>query len=343
MSDKRYIHLITSLEAGGAQKVLFDYFTNIDAKTIEKSMVVSLRKRDLYTDKLESIGVKVISVDKLYDWFKVFKILISRYNCFKAWMYHACFLTLIPRCVGNVDIVWSIHHGRIDFKTDSISTIIFSKLCALMSNIIPRAVVFVSDDCKRNHFGLGFNKLNSHVIYNFVDSKFFVPDPITRLNSVAFVGRDHPNKNLDLFLKVAREFHENKQSISFFVAGELSESRLKEYSYNNVTFLGRVNDVKSVYQNAKVYVCTSYTESFGLTLIEASLCGCVVVCPDEKIFREVTFNKAIYYKQDNLFCLYSSIEKALRINATDSGISCLIKDKYSSENTIERLKSLIQG
>ena len=63
---------------------------------------------------------------------------------------------------------------------------------------------------------------------------------------------------------------------------ELIELIKSKQLQNNIFFMGITSEVQSIFSEASIYVCTSKTESFGLTLIEAMDVGLPVVsfdCP----------------------------------------------------------------
>lgn len=341
------IHLITSLESGGAQKVLYDYLSNIKIRSNEETIVFSLTSDIFYKKKIIDLGVKVLCLNNISNWVLFFRYTLLFPGYFKAWMYHPCVLSLIAKINPRRPVYWSIHHGCVDFNTDSYSTIIFSRLSAMLSWFVPDKVIFVSKNCLSSHIDIGYKKNNAITIYNYVKSDFSRDCRLNKRHRISFVGRDHPNKNLTLFLKACRILDDIfKNEYKFSILGKDTNLRTKLNSFpNSFDFLGEVNDVQIIYQETDVYVCTSYIESFGITIIEAILNGCKVVCPDSPIFHEITDGNGgcvEFYEQDNIDSLIKAIEAVLaRVNHTASYIED-IEHKYSMTNTINKVKLLLR-
>ena len=107
-------------------------------------------------------------------------------------------------------------------------------------------------------------------------------DYSTKKNVVLWVGRLDPNKNCMAFVKAWRLFYVNHPNWTAIVAGDGSMMHIcKEYvnshQLNNIEFLGYCKEVKSLYKDAKLFVSTSYNESWGMSITEAMSLGCVPV------------------------------------------------------------------
>ena len=96
---------------------------------------------------------------------------------------------------------------------------------------------------------------------------------------IAFAGRLNPEKNLSLVLRTLSENREKQPPLKLIVAGQgpskpelqrqAAELSLKE----QVIFLGNVTSLRKVYAVSDLLLLPSYTETFGLVVVEAALCG----------------------------------------------------------------------
>ena len=130
-----------------------------------------------------------------------------------------------------------------------------------------------------------------------------------RLDRVSSVGREsparvitvnylHPRKRVHLFIQAAAAYEaaagDARAPLCWVVVGDGPErvhlERLSEELgvSDQVEFAGFVadDDLPRYYASASCYVHTGLEESFGLSVIEASYCGCPVVAVDEGGVRE---------------------------------------------------------
>ncbi|EKA5638352.1 hypothetical protein OKZ62_004335, partial [Vibrio navarrensis] len=224
---KSNLHIITSLESGGAQKVLYDYLVETSSYNSNKQIVISLRGEGFYSKKINALGIDLIYLSTMRGVLSFVKLLIFSKGYIKCWMYHACLLSMFFCFLPYRRIYWSIHHGRIDLNSDSNSTIISAKICSIVSRFVPQKVIYVSKFCLQEHLKFGFSKSNAIVIYNWVPAyRSDLPKLEDRHYDFCFVGRDHPNKNLRMFLDSSIETVNNGNIRRFLIAGHGTERNM---------------------------------------------------------------------------------------------------------------------
>ena len=112
---------------------------------------------------------------------------------------------------------------------------------------------------------------------------------------VGTLGRLTYRKGTDLLVRVIPEICEQYPEVEWVVGGDGKKGTLVRETVelhnleSRVTFLGRVDqcDVKSILGEVDVFLNTSLTESFCLSVLEAKASGCVVVTTDVGGVREV--------------------------------------------------------
>ncbi len=108
------------------------------------------------------------------------------------------------------------------------------------------------------------------------DGAIIKPDsPLT----VLYVGRDGPEKRVQLIAEIAKRMDEKKEGVNFEIAGDVSES-IKEIDYPFIKFHGNVNNggqIRNIYSRAHILVLASTTEGFPLVIMEAMAAGCAII------------------------------------------------------------------
>ena len=143
----KILHIITSLNSGGAENVLFKIVTN---DTENEHQVISLRFDEFYFKKFRQANIKVNVVFKstffsIKGILKLYKLIKkSRPELIQTWMFHSNLLGgLIGRIAGVNKIFWSIR-GPYNKNLYRFSTKLVIYLSYLFANFIPKKIIFNS-------------------------------------------------------------------------------------------------------------------------------------------------------------------------------------------------------
>lgn len=152
---------------------------------------------------------------------------------------------------------------------------------------------------------------------NFIDNKPIADEDMTeRLVKIAnekpfilMVGTIEPRKNHKLLLD-AYDCGLKKLGYNIIMTGYMGwnmedfEKRLKNHpDYNNGVyhFEGQSDkEIAYLYQHARFLAFLSYTEGFGLPIIEALQRGTTVIAADVPVLREVGGENCVWFEQDNV-------------------------------------------
>ncbi|MCK6692421.1 MAG: glycosyltransferase family 4 protein, partial [Thermoanaerobaculia bacterium] len=113
------------------------------------------------------------------------------------------------------------------------------------------------------------------------------------LRRIAYIGRLHPGKNVELVLRLFGEVATQHPRLELHIAGdgmlrEQLESQVQSSLYRDrIIFHGWVNDVASFYENADLFLFPSAHESFGNVVLEALLTGLPVLTSNIPVFDEI--------------------------------------------------------
>jgi glycogen synthase len=123
-----------------------------------------------------------------------------------------------------------------------------------------------------------FPKASSHVIYNAVNEIKRVPASVkTNFNQfvVGYLGKISEEKGIEEYLKMASLLHSRDASISFKVAGSITEEKkefyVKKFNCDFVEFLGFTKPEDFFSKIDVLAICVLWNEPFGRTVIESTL------------------------------------------------------------------------
>jgi glycosyltransferase involved in cell wall biosynthesis len=149
---------------------------------------------------------------------------------------------------------------------------------------------------------------NSFVIPNGIEASSIALSgkgkaPVKDKKYLLILGRIDRIKGFDIlipaFANVIKKFNElilviagdDKSPYAQEVRKMVEEKKIS----NNILFTGQVtgDDKWALYKNALMFVLPSYSENFGMSVVEAMACGCPVVISDKVgIYKEVEDNNA---------------------------------------------------
>ena len=167
-------------------------------------------------------------------------------------------------------------------------------------------------------------------------------------------GNKHKNHRvlLEAFSMLASE----DKNIHFVLVGSIYADALPFYENlpenvkNRFHLMRHISnaDMAYLYTNAKLYVSASLFEGLGMPVVEALYFGLPVILSDIEVHREISFNKAIYFKSDSAVDL-SQKEKEVIEGRSEYPIidKKMIIERYSASNTsmkyIDVINKLLGG
>ncbi|NLE00082.1 MAG: glycosyltransferase family 4 protein [Fibrobacter sp.] len=144
------------------------------------------------------------------------------------------------------------------------------------------------------------------VIYNGCNSEIYKPLP--KEPFVFTAGRIWDEaKNISTVIKCA-----GNSIWPVFIAGDAGKRELT--SVPNVKYMGKLESRKiaRVMGKASIYVAPCRYEPFGLSILEAALCGCALVLGDIESLREIWGDSALFVDPGNSDCLSGKINLLIK-------------------------------
>jgi len=344
-------HIITSLEHGGAQLIATKLILN-ENKYFNHTVFV-LINRGPYKEILKNKGIKVYSSKSsnfLFILFKVFKCYVqNRPDIVQTWMYHADFVGLIlTTFFKKHKLIWSLHHSCP--KENKFLTRVVITVCRFFSNSAPAHIVACSSISSLNHINYGYSAKNMMIIDNGVNFQNFtnLSEKKYIFNAKIVVGhiaRWHPIKGHKFFIKMASNLYKDNKNFRFVLVGSGIEWKnkelvklIEEYGLGSVVkLLGEQQDISKILNSLDIYVSTSISESFSLTLVEAIACKVLSISSDTGIARDALSNDLCIVKTKSSSELVSAVKSLIELPSED--IIRIVDDSYKiiSEKFDERL------
>jgi glycosyltransferase involved in cell wall biosynthesis len=303
----RVCHLITDLDAGGAERSLVNLLVGIDQREF-KCDVVSLITPGAMAKPLIEAGIPVTSLgmrrrrpNPLALLSLLRHLRITRPAILQTWLYHADFMgTIATRIMRPERLVWNVRCSDITHVDAERGTRWLVRSLAALSRR-PDAIVVNSLKGQVDHERLGYRPRRWVNIPNGVDFIRFQQRENDRLwlrgqlgiepnaLTIGLVARDHPMKDIKTFLQAASLLLKNQPDRQFVLCGDgltPDNARLAEILRNlhlerHVTLLGQRSDMENIYPALDILaLCSIYGEGFPNVLSEAMACGVPCVATD---------------------------------------------------------------
>lgn len=298
----KVLHLISSLNTGGAQRMLCKLVACSD-QTRFRHVVVSLVEPGPVGKTIADLGIPVHHLAMrrgVPDPRAVARLLAmlrrEAPDVLQTWMYHADLVGFLAAAPLRMPIAWNIRGSLHENPGLGISAVI--KLCARVSRF-PAVVVTNSGAAKMQLTELGYLPKRWVLIPNGFDLGEFIPDSLARQAVrreldlpaeallIGLVARFHPQKDHRTFLKAASLLGRRWPDLHFVLVGRdvtASNTTLQEWIAAEglgdcVHLLGERTDIPCLTASLDIATCSSaFGEGFPNVIGEAMSCGvpCVV-------------------------------------------------------------------
>jgi len=292
----KVMHLIWSLDQGGAEQVVMHLAKNMDRSRFE-SVVCCLNERGRYADGVEKEGIKVVAlhkrpnidlmiIPKLMRVLKQEKIQLLHTHLFTAnlWGRIAAKLAGVPvvSTEHNVDVWKKGIHVALDkmlVHTNSRMIFVSKKVQSFYQKQIPN----LSGKSRVLYNGVDLTKFDAKNQQSPLRERFGIKE---NEQVIGIVGRLVPQKCHGDFVEAFRLLKAKKHGVKGLIVGEgpLRESieeKIRKYHLENDIFLtGFTEDMPAVYRALDVFTLSSSREGFPMTMLEAMAAGVPVVSTD---------------------------------------------------------------
>ncbi len=303
----RVLHLISGLNPGGAEGMLFK-LVSMHQEMDVCSEVVSLSDIGVIGERIRRLGVLVHSLHTKQISSAILAVprllkIIRRFrpSVIQTWMPHADFFGgMVGALLPNIPVVWNIRMTAIPLERRT-TQFLAGTVNRYLSFRLPEAIVCCAQEALEHYASVGYQRAKMVVIPNGYDLDVFKPDALAREAMrrtlgvhndellVGIVGRFHPMKDYRSFITAAGLVRKQVSKVKFLLVGaglELGNSELEAWSeeagVKSVCLcLGRRDDLSELYSAMDLNVLSSTSgEGFPNVLGEAMACGVPCVTTD---------------------------------------------------------------
>lgn len=343
----RILHFIDALDYGGAETLLMSY---IPLQGEHEHTVVVLNGPNVYSRMgYDYIELNHKPVKDLISTRKAVRNII-REKKIDIVHSHSFWTNIISRLATPKKIKLFNHYHFADYETmkqkKSVRRMIVMDRMIRHKRLVRIAVSeYVAGMLSKN-----FGSAEIKVIPNFIAC-----DTETRSKSIrdtsglriVAVGNCNLEKNYDYLLRVFNALKEYPVTIDVMGGGPLLEhyrDEIQRLRLNNVKFCGMETAVRSRLPHYDLFLSTSFSESFGMVVLEAVCAGLPLMLSDIPAYKEIAPAGTCFFDPKNETDLVKKIIQFLsaqnEINYDDYKRTL---QKYSAGNFLVELRSLYEN
>ena len=307
----RILHVITSLEFGGAQRLLVDLLP-LQAASEEVTLLVYERVHNDFERIIEDAGIKILCLDErifhnpmvIYRLRRIFK----DYDLVHAHLFPTLYWASLATRGLNVKLVYTEHSTsnsrRSKWYFRPVERYMYGRYNKIISISQQTQEALIS--------WLGQYDERFVVINNGVDTKKFASVNVPVIpKSLIMVSRFASSKDQETVIR-AMQYIDKDAILRFVGDGEnrpYCEALAKELGvYDRILFLGSRSDVQELVASSYIGIQSSNWEGFGLTAVEIMACGKPVIATN------VDGLKQVVEEAGEIFNVGNVSELAARVN-----------------------------
>lgn len=364
MKKIKILHVLGTLDFGGAETLVMNIFRNVDLSKFEFSFVVHTNEECDYFEEIKSLGGKIYTV--------------PRYNGINHTQYKLAFNKLLKKC--NPDIVHAHMRSTASIylklaKNQNIKTIIHSHnmssgtgIKKIVRNLLQKRIykftdyflacsldagiwLFGDNIVRQKNFSLLKNAINVEKFLfdnekrNTMRKKFGIKDEIVLGN----VGRLTEQKNQIFLLDILKELKKENTNFKMFIIGsgekkiDLRKKIIENNLQEDVLLLPATANINDYYQVMDCFLFPSIFEGLGIVAVEAQASGLITLVsekvPDEVIVSDRV--KKIGIKKDQQKIWINEIKKITSNYDRVTGVSKSIIDSgYSIKEMVKKIEDI---
>ena len=314
MKKIKIVNIISRLVYGGTESVLLNYYSHINRKHYDLSIITMEAVNKEAVSRFEELGFKVYIVG---DWEKkpikigkeILKLLKKeKYDIIHSHLSHTNFYFMILGYIAGIKI--RISHSHLIYKDKTLKEKIKHKIYKILIKIFSTNLMACSEAAAIDLYG---TTNNVYILRNAIDLKNFAPDLKIRKKYrsllhykddeivICNIGRMEQQKNQLFLVDVFNELYRKNKKYRLLIIGTGSmEKDIKDHIYklnlsNRVQILSNRDDINNILKASDLFVLPSLYEGLGIVLVEAQATGLVCYTSNKVVPKEAKVTDNLYF------------------------------------------------
>lgn len=356
----RILHILYSMNRGGAETMIMNYYRHIDRKIIQFDFLISAPDKCDYEDEIKSMGGYVFRVPILskspFQYIKAVDLFFRTQKEYRIVHSHSSAKNTVPLEIAK----WNKVPVRICHSHNVRNEKGFS---GTIKNILKPFLKYVATDfiaCGEDAgiwlYGSNYYKKHGIIFHNVIDVPKFKFDEERRATIraqhnwdskfvIGNVARFDTQKNHEFIVDIFNSLHKKMPDTLLLMIGDGSlkkgiEEKVAKLKLNEfVVFKGVVDNVSGYMQAMDAFLLPSHYEGLPLTIIEAQASGLKCFVSEKVITKECDLTGLIKFisldKSPDHWA--DHILSSIKYNRTDISEQ-IIKSGYDAQTSSKLLQ-----
>lgn len=328
----KILHVITSLQTGGAEKLMVDLLPRLKQMGHEVELCVFDGTKTSFYEQLEATGVPIhpLSIgESVYNPIHIFRLcrLMKDFDIVHTHNTAPQLFASIANVFG-MQVLVTTEHNTTNRRRDKW----YLKLGDLWMYRQYRKIICISDQARENLVNYIGGDSKIVTVYNGIDIARFanaelIENPDTSIKTITMVSAFRPQKDHKTLIKAFSLLPDN-YLLQLVGDGELrkeTENFAKQFSCSDrICFMGNRSDIPAILKGSDVIVLSSHYEGLSLSSIEGMASGTPFIASDVDGLREIVKGHGILFHHEDEQALAASIIKVCedKIYAQKIAVQC---------------------
>ena len=318
MNPIRVLHVLHSMNRGGAENALMNYYRHIDKTKVQFDFLLTEANKCLFEDEIVSMGGRVFRVPLLtifnpYPYLKGVKGFLKSHPEYMIVHSHTSSKSFFPLYVAKkLGVPVRISHSHSSMAEKGFNGIIRKMLRPLLKIV---ATDWLSCGVQAGIYLYGAEaerKGKIHIFRNVIEAGRYNFSPETRMSFrrslgiseetfvVGHTARFDPVKNhkfdVDILVELRKKYPNTKLlEIGLGVKEGISSYAEEKNVLGDIIFTGVVDNVWDYEQAMDVFILPSFNEGLPLSIIEAQVAGLPCFTTEGGVSKECSVTDLVAY------------------------------------------------
>lgn len=312
-SNIKVLHIINSLNIGGAEKLIVDGVSHYQNKIKVVDTLILKETKSSFEQQLEQNSrgeIFYLTTKSLYNPFLILKIIpyLKKYDLVHAHLFPTLYWVVIAKLFSfsKVKLIYtehSTHNRRRDhFILKRLDRFIYSKIDfigCISKGTYDELVNHIGD---RGQKGIVYNGINLKSYSNLRKSEKYLFFKGSKNKIIIQVSSFRPQKDQKTLINAMSVLPEDYKLI-LVGDGQLKSECIRQVSdlglEDRILFLGLRSDIPELLFNSDIVVLSSHYEGFGLAVVEGMAANKPVIATNIDGVKEIVENYGLLFEKQN--------------------------------------------